>query len=121
MTIASMEITQVTSSPRSFPTGPIQVPLGITSPEFRMTREQTGLIPKTQPAQTLPTRSSPHPYSAHTPHTLHTHARKQSKATHMSTSASAATGTKLTLIVKGSEYDQMKMNTLLSVILEPVV
>lgn len=40
----SMKIPAFTSSPRSFPTGPIQVPLGISSPEVRAAAQWTGSI-----------------------------------------------------------------------------
>lgn len=40
-----MKIPAFTSSPQSFPTGPIQVPLGISPPEVRIGAQWTGLIP----------------------------------------------------------------------------
>lgn len=55
------EITQVISSPKSFPKGPLEVPLGVTSLKFPATEEQTDLILETQRDPILLSRSLPRP------------------------------------------------------------
>lgn len=55
------ETTQVISSPKSFPKGPLEVPLGVTSLKFPVTEEQTDLILETQRDPILLLRSLPRP------------------------------------------------------------